>query len=42
MIWKNNSDWIRGGPWYITFICKKLHGKMFKTFIRNARTDRYH
>ena len=30
-----------GGPWYNKSICKKLHGKVFKGFIRNARTDRY-
>ena len=30
-----------GGPWYVTSICKKLHGKVFEEFIINARTDRY-
>ena len=30
-----------GGPWYNTSICKKLNGKVFEGFIRNARTDRY-
>ena len=30
-----------GGPWYNTSICKKLYGKVFEGFIRNARTDRY-
>ena len=30
-----------GGPWYNTSICKKLHGKVFEVFIRNARTDKY-
>ena len=30
-----------GGPWYNTYICKKLHGKVFEGFIINARTDRY-
>ena len=30
-----------GGPWYNTYICKKLHGNLFKGFIINARTDRY-
>ena len=39
---KQNSDWLTGGPWYNTYICKKLHGKLFEGFIRNARTDRYH
>ena len=36
-----NSDWITGGPWYNTSICKKLYGKVFEGFIINARTDRY-
>ena len=36
-----NSDWLTGGPWYNTSICKKLHGKLFEGFIINARTDRY-
>ena len=31
-----------GGPWYNISICKKLHGKLFEGFIRNAGTDRYH
>ena len=30
-----------GGPCYNTYICKKLHGKVFEVFIRNARTYRY-
>ena len=30
-----------GGPCYNTSICKKLHGKLFEGFIRNARTDIY-
>ena len=38
---KHNSDWLTCGPWYNTFICKKLHGKVFEEFIRNERTDRY-
>ena len=38
---KHNSDWMTGGPWYNTSICKKLHGKVFEGFIINARTDRY-
>ena len=37
-----NSDWMTGGPLYITSICKKLHGKLFEGFIINARTERYH
>ena len=36
-----NSDWLTGGPWYNTYICKKLHGKLFQGFIINARTERY-
>ena len=36
-----HSDWMTGGPWYKTCICKKLHGKVFEGFIINARTDRY-
>ena len=36
-----NSDWMTGGPWYNTYICKKLHGQVFEAFIINARTDRY-
>ena len=36
-----NSDWMTGGTWYNTYICKKLHGKLFDGFIINARTDRY-
>ena len=26
-----------GGPWYNISICKKLHGKVFEGFIRNAK-----
>ena len=36
-----NSDWMTGGPWYNTYFCKKLCGKVFEVFIINARTDRY-
>ena len=38
---KHNSEWMSGGPWCNTSICKKLRGKLFEEFIRNARTDRY-
>ena len=24
-----NSDWMKGGPWYNPYICKKLYGKLF-------------
>ena len=27
---KNNSEWIVGGTWYNTYICKKLHVKVFE------------
>ena len=37
---KHNSYWMTSGPWYSTFICKKLHGNVFEGFIINARTDR--
>ena len=36
-----NSDWMTYGPCYNTYICKKLHGKVFEAFIINAITDRY-
>ena len=35
-----NSDQFTGGTWYNTYICKKLHEKLFGGFIINARTDR--
>ena len=38
---KHNPDWITGGPWYNTSICKQLHRKVFEVFIRNARTKKY-
>ena len=38
---KHNSEWMTVGPWYNTSICKKLHGKVFDGFSKNARTDRY-
>ena len=38
---KNNSEWMEVGPWYNTYICKKLHGNVFEGSIRNAITDRY-
>ena len=40
-MYKNNPEWMTGGPWYNTSISKKLHGNVFEEFIRNARTDRY-
>ena len=36
-----NSDRMTGGPWYNTYICKKLYGKLFEGYIINARTGRY-
>ena len=36
-----NSDWMIGGPWYKTSICKKLHGKVFEGFIINTVTGGY-
>ena len=38
---KHDSECMTGGPWYNTSICKILHGKVFKGFIRNARADGY-
>ena len=38
---KHNSYWMTGGPWYNTYICKKLNGNVFEEFIRNKRTVRY-
>ena len=40
-MYKHNSYWISGSPWYNTYICKKLHGKVFEEFIKNVRPDRY-
>ena len=40
-IYKHNPEWITGGPWYNTYICKKLHGTVFEIYIRNSITDRY-
>ena len=37
----NFLDLLTGGTWYNKSICKKLYEKVFKEFIRNARTDRY-
>ena len=38
---KHNSNFMTGGPWYDTYICKKIHGNLLEGFIINARTDRY-
>ena len=38
---KHNSEWMIGGPWYITSIYKKLHVNVFVGFIWNSKTDRY-
>ena len=39
---EQNLEWTTGGPWYNTYICKKLYGKLFEGFIRNWRTERYY
>ena len=39
---KQNSECMTNGPWYNTYICKKLHGTEFEGSIRNTITDRYH
>ena len=38
---KHNSEWMSGGSWYNTSICKKLRGNVFEGFIRNAINNRY-
>ena len=30
-----------GGPCYNTYVCKKLDGRVFEGFIKNARNDKY-
>ena len=30
---KHNSEWMTGGTWYNTSICKKLLGKVFEVFL---------
>ena len=40
-MYKQNSEWITCDPWYNTYICKKLHGKLFEELTRNLITDRY-
>ena len=37
-----NSHWLTGDPWYTTYICKKLHERLFQGFIINTITDSYH
>ena len=37
----NHTGWVNKFPWYNIYICSKLHGTVFKFFIRNARTDRF-
>ena len=36
-----NSDWLTGSPWYNTYTCRKVHGKLFEEFLINERTFRY-
>ena len=31
---KYNSEWITGGPWYNTSICKKLHGNFLRDLLK--------
>ena len=38
---EKNSEWMTGGSWYNTSICKKLHGNTIEGFIRKEGTDRY-
>ena len=38
---KHNPDFITGGTWYNTCICKKIRGTVFENYIRNARANRY-
>ena len=38
---KHHLDWMKGGPCYNTSISLKIHRKMFKGVIINARTNRY-
>ena len=33
MIWKKNQEWITGGPWYNTSICKNLHGNCLRDLL---------
>ena len=33
----NHQDWLNEVPWYNTYICLKLHGSMFESFIIHAR-----
>ena len=40
-IYEHNQYRVTCGPWYSTYISKKLHGIVFEEFIRNAITDRY-
>ena len=37
----NHPDWLNKSPWYNTYICSKLHGKLSEDFITHAITDRY-
>ena len=37
---KHNPDCITSGPWYNTYVCKKIHETMFENSIINAITDR--
>ena len=37
----NHPNCLNKGPWYNTYICSKLHGRLFEDFITYERTDRY-
>ena len=32
-IYEHNPYWITYGPWYNTYICKKLHGTVFENIL---------
>ena len=37
----NHKYWLNKIPWYNIYICSRLHGSLFKDFIKHARTNRY-
>ena len=39
---KHNSEWMSGGPWYNTSICKKLHENMFEVCYIDADENFIH
>ena len=30
---KHNSEWMTGGPWYNTYICRKLYGNCLRDLL---------